>query len=209
MRNAPEAADQAEYRAGSGEVMHASGYCLQFTRENYPMGSYYFSAIDAWNAAEHPHPGGSPDAAPPGYPGYWYSSSVYRHVAVCLGGGRHASVFNEQIKVMTTAEMHTYFGSWIGWAEDLNTIYIPSGTTPANEGDDDMRMIQKNKSTGSVALIGDGWYLSLGTSSVTAFQAAGYAPPKVIPAADFDTIIACLVQGKTAAAAEVRADGSP
>lgn len=198
MRNAPEAADYARQRANSGEDMAASGYCLQFTRENYPIGSYYYSAIDAWNASQYPHPGGNPDSVPAGYPGYWKSSSPYRHVAVCLGDGTHATVFNEEIEIRSTSDMVRYFGPWIGWAEDLNTVFIPAGSTPpppgGGGGDSDMFMIRNNKSTGETILVSLGRYLVLGSDSAAAYaKVPQIGAPTVLPTADYNTIKACAI----------------
>lgn len=199
MRNASEAAAYAIQRANSGEEMHASGYCLQFVRECYPMASYYYSAIDAWNGAQYKHPGGSTSAVPPGYPAFFTSSSVYDHVAISIGGGDFVSVWNEEIRICSSSTMASGFGPFLGYSEDLNRVFIPSGGTPppATQGDDEMLMIQRNKSTGAVSLIGSGWYVGLGDSSVAAWTAI-LGPPKVVSEVNYDTALACLVQGPTA-----------
>lgn len=209
MRPADEAAPYARQRAASGEDMAASGYCLQFTRENYPVGAYYYSAIDAWNASEHQHPDGSPADGPPGYPGYWWSDNPYRHVAVCVGNNQHATVFNEEIVVLSAADMGYYFGSWIGWAEDLNAVYIPATANIPDEEEDEMRMIRRGTTNGTVSLIGAGWYVPLGNHSVEVFTDWLGKAPEIKAADYYDTVLACLIQGKTAAAAEILGHEAP
>lgn len=196
MRYADDAADYSIERANSGEEMAASGYCLQFTRENYPIGSYYYSAIDAWNAAEHQHPGGSPSDAPRGFPCFFYSSSPYDHVAISIGGGQFVSVWNEEIRICSEATMLNTFGPWIGYSEDLNRVRIYSESTggDAAEEDDDMRIIQRGTTSGTILLIGPGWVRALNGTEKAAFVAAGY-PFKVIAAEQYDAVNRALSGG--------------
>jgi hypothetical protein len=49
MRTGQAAADYARSRVGGS--MAAAGYCLQMTRENYPVDPYYYSAVDAGQGA--------------------------------------------------------------------------------------------------------------------------------------------------------------
>jgi hypothetical protein len=115
-----------------GGSMPASGYCLQFTRECFAVPSLYASAIDAWNAADDPHP--DDRYPPPAVPVWFWSSSPYRHVAVHVGAGQLVTTFNEEIRLYgSLSAMESIFGSYMGWAYlDLNEHDV----TPTNPGDD-------------------------------------------------------------------------
>jgi hypothetical protein len=117
-RTGDEATSAALARVGS--TMPAAGYCLQFTRENFQIPPLYASAIDAWNAADHPHP--DDRNPPPAVPVWFWSSSIYRHVAFHVGGGQVVTTFNEDIRLFgSLGEMESVYGPYMGWAyNDLN-----------------------------------------------------------------------------------------
>lgn len=132
-RTGQAAIDYARGRVGG--TMHASGYCLQFTRENFAIPSLYASAIDAWNAADDPHP--DDWNPPPAVPVWFWSTSIYRHVAFHVGGGQVVTTHGADIRLYPSlASMQGDFGPYMGWAYDhLNARDV----TPSNPpGDDDM-----------------------------------------------------------------------
>jgi hypothetical protein len=122
-----------DYAVGRvGGTMPASGYCLAFTRECFAIPSLYASAIDAWNAADEQHPD---DRLPPaGVPVWFWSSSIYRHVAFHIGGGQVVTTFNADVRLFgSIAAMESTYGPYMGWAYDnLNDRDV----TPT--GDDEM-----------------------------------------------------------------------
>jgi len=123
---APLTGQQAIDRAASrvGGTMSDSGLCLAFTRQCYEVPSYYYSAIDAWNAAVEQHP--DDRNPPPSAPVWFWSDSVYRHVAFHLGGNQYATTWNEEIRQYGLGAMEDIFGPLIGWAPDLNTYAMAS-----------------------------------------------------------------------------------
>lgn len=126
VRTGQDAIDYARSRQGSNVV--PAGYCLAVTREFYAIGSYYGSAIDAWNGAQWRHEDSSP---PPATPVFFASSSVYDHVAFYVSHDEVITVFNEDIRALTWNDMLATFGPRYGWTEDLNTVRV-------YEGEDDM-----------------------------------------------------------------------
>jgi hypothetical protein len=131
VRTGQAAIDYARSRIGPDQV--PAGYCLAVTREFYAIGSYYGSAIDAWNGAQWRHENSSP---PPATPVFFASASVYDHVAFYVSHDEVITVWNEDIRAMTWNDMLASFGPRYGWTEDLNTVrvYTP-GTDPGGEDD--------------------------------------------------------------------------
>jgi hypothetical protein len=126
MRQGQEAADYARGRVG--DHMAAAGYCLQFTRENYPISSYYASAIDAWYGANYVH---EDDENPPvGVPVFYWSSNPYRHVAIYVGNRQVVTTYNDEIRLYGWDAMEGPFGQYMGWTEDLNEKRVWSPPEP-------------------------------------------------------------------------------
>lgn len=125
-RTGQAAADYA--RARVGDTMPDEGLCLQFTRQNFAVASYYYSAADAWNAARYRHVG---DRRPPvGTPVFFNSSSIYNHVCITVepDGGEVVSTWNDDIRLYPSLDAtEDAFGPYQGWTEDLNTVrvYVP------------------------------------------------------------------------------------
>lgn len=140
-RTGQAAIDYAHSRVGG--QMPASGYCLQFVRQCFDVGSYYASAIDAWNGAKVKHPGDR--NPPPAVPLYFKSPSVYDHVV--FGGGPPANdivtTFNADIRHYggdAIAGIERDFDAqYLGWAEDINgvTVYTGGSTPPPTPIPDD------------------------------------------------------------------------
>jgi hypothetical protein len=152
-----DAAIQAA-RSRSGGSMPASGYCLQFVRECYGVPAVYGSAVDAARACDAPHPGDR--NPPPGTPVWFWSSSVYDHVAFYVGPHEVISTFNADIRTFDgIGGIEANFGAgtaYAGWGEHLNEhiVWAP-GTGPApEEEDDDMRPMLIRQDNGTVALVG-------------------------------------------------------
>lgn len=127
-RTGQPAIDYARGRVGG--TMPDSGLCLQFTRQCFEVPSYYYSAIDAWNAAVRPHPGDR--NPPPGVPVYFRSASVYDHVAFYISAGEIVTTWNDDIRSYSFARMEADYGPYLGWAEDINRVTVWLGE------DDDM-----------------------------------------------------------------------
>jgi hypothetical protein len=136
-RTGQAAADYALGRVGG--TMPDSGLCLQFTRQCFEVASYYYSAIDAWNASPTKHPG---DRNPPlAVPVYFKTPSIYDHVCITVGGGQIVSTYSDRIYLYSSiAEVERVFeGPYLGWAEDINrvTVWTPSTPTPPPPLEDD------------------------------------------------------------------------
>lgn len=128
-RTGQAAADYALSRVG--DYYPPPGYCLKFTREVFEIGSYYASAIDAWNGAQDKHPG---DRFPPlAVPVFFQSPSVYDHIATHVGGGQIVTTFNDEIRQMSLADMEYSYGPYLGWSGDLNGVTVYTGTSDTGE----------------------------------------------------------------------------
>jgi hypothetical protein len=131
-RTGQAAIDYARSRIGPN-AMPASGYCLQFVRQCFDVGSYYGSAIDAWNGAKVRHPGDR--NPPPAVPLYFLTPSQYDHVTFNVSPTEVISTFNADVRAFNgiSSIEANFDGTYLGWAEDINgvTIYTPGG-------DDDM-----------------------------------------------------------------------
>lgn len=127
-----------------GERMPDSGLCLQFTRENFAIAPYYYSAIDAWNGSEYRQAGDR--NPPPAVPVYFHTSSPYRHVAFWCGDGVIVSTFNDEIRRYDggIAQVETVFdGPYLGWTPGLNEVQVYYPPAPAPEEDDDVQVMVK------------------------------------------------------------------
>lgn len=114
-----------------GTYMPASGYCLQFTRENFSIPSYYPSAVDAWNGCEKRHPGDR--NAPAAVPVWFDTPSVYGHVAFAVGDGTIVTTNGAAIQRWSSigAIESGFNGPYMGWGEDLNRYGVDPNTLPA------------------------------------------------------------------------------
>lgn len=160
---APYTGEQAIARARArvGGSMPASGYCLQFVREQYGVPAVYGSAVDAARACDAPHPGDR--NPPPGVPVWFYSSSVYDHVALYVGPHEVISTYAERIDVFDgIGGIEAAFSNssapcrFAGWGEHLNEhiVWAP-GTGPApDQEEEDMRPMLIRQDNGTVALVG-------------------------------------------------------
>lgn len=176
MRTGQAAADYARGRVG--DRMPEAGYCLQFTRENYPINGYYASAIDAWNGADHRHPD---DQNPPvGVPVWYWSTSIYRHVAIFVGGsgeGQVVSTYNDEIRLYSWDAMKSVFGDYMGWAEDLNEVRIWTPPPPPEpeipdymKGDD---MFVTTYGSSAARLVTGGCIIGIQMDTYNKLKAAG------------------------------------
>ena len=128
-RTAQAAIDHALSRVG-GTMPDGSGYCLKFTRQCYEVPSVYASAIDAWNAATERYEG---DWNPPPSASVWFwTPSIYRHVAFHVGAGQVVSTFNAEIRSFPSLdEVERVFGGpYMGWAPELNEHSLRPPVTP-------------------------------------------------------------------------------
>jgi hypothetical protein len=129
-------------------------------------------------------------------------------------GNYHSGWTNSQIaeirKILAEAGLFAWgldYGS--GWRDAMH-FDLRSGTTaaqvrvfadkvapPAITPEDEMFMIQDNRSTGPVALVDGGYYLMLNDASTAAFTEALGRGPKVVSHNAYTTIILCLRQADT------------
>lgn len=192
VRTGQAAIDYAHSRVGG--QMPASGYCLQFVRQCFDVGSYYGSAIDAWNGAEKKHPGDR--NPPPAVPLFFKSPSVYDHVV--FGGGPPANdivtTFNADIRHYggdAIAGIERDFDAqYLGWTEDLNgvTVYT-GGTTPPptpipTDEDDDMFVVQSTNR--GVAVVMGGKVVPIASEATASALAGAGAGRAWIDDGDFD-----------------------
>lgn len=126
-RTGDEAISYARSRVGG--TMAASGYCLQFVRQCFDVGSYYASAIDAWNGAPDKHPGDRDP--PPAVPLFFATPSAYDHVTFCAaqGGAEIISTFNADIRSFGSISSieANFTGTYLGWTESINGVVIWNG----------------------------------------------------------------------------------
>jgi len=149
--------------------MPAAGYCLQFVRECYAVPAVYASALDAAQACNTPHPGDR--NPPPGTPVWFWTSSVYDHVAFFVGPHEVISTFNEDIRSFDgIGGIEANFdGTYAGYGWDLNEhqVYIPTGPpeppTPLPQEDDMPWFIRRVD--GAIVIVGP-----TGVRTVTAVQ---------------------------------------
>lgn len=143
-RTGQAAIDYARSRVG--KTMPQSGLCLQFVRQCFDVPSYYYSAIDAWNASPTKHPGDR--NPPPAVPLYFLTPSVYEHVVFCVSTTEIISTFNADIRRFSgIADIERQFsGSYLGWTEDINrvTVYTGGGSL-APDGDDFMSALSDDE----------------------------------------------------------------
>lgn len=131
--DAPRRGDPAVDYALSrvGKSMPAAGYCLQFTRENFAIPSYYAAAVDAWNGCEERHPG---DRNPPAAVPLWFDTpSPYGHVCFAVGDGTVVTTNGAAIQRWSSigAIESGFNGPYMGWGHDLNRYGVDPNTLPA------------------------------------------------------------------------------
>lgn len=155
-RTGQAAIDYARSRVGG--TMPASGYCLQFVRQCFDVASYYPSAIDAWNNAKVRHPGDR--NPPPAVPLYFATPSVYDHVVFGVSTSEVISTFNADIRSFSgIADIERQFsGTYLGWAEDINTVTIYDGNESlAPDGEDDFMSYLSYEEQRRVLQAADTW----------------------------------------------------
>lgn len=147
-RTGQAAIDYARSRIGPNS-MPDSGLCLQFVRTCFDVGSYYASAIDAWNGATDRREG---DRNPPQAVPLWFASpSIYDHVVFCCSPSEIISTFNADVRSYgSISEIERVFdASYLGWAPNINTVTIwtPDSSgggvpVPIGEDDEEMKLIR-------------------------------------------------------------------
>lgn len=197
-RTGQDAIDYTLSRVGG--YMPDTGLCLQFARQNYAVPSYYASAIDAWNGATEQHP--DDRNPPPSAPVWFWSQSVYRHVATHVGGGRVVSTFNDEIRSFASlAAMENVFGPYMGWAPDLNrhNLRPPGGPAPEPPTDpwkDDLMPWFIRRKDGLIVIVGPTGVRGVTAEQWQTYGNLGYATFK--PGFDgmdpgpFDVVVASL-----------------
>jgi hypothetical protein len=112
------------------------GMCLKWVRTCWEIGSFYGSAIEAWNGAKYKHPG---DRNPPKGAPVFYRGGSYGHIVIANGGPIRSTDCQSSGRVSNAALAwpETAWGdTYLGWTEDLNGVRLPLSTTPPK--DDDM-----------------------------------------------------------------------
>ena len=139
-RTGDAAIEYARSRVGAN-AMPASGYCLAFVRECFDVGSYYPSAIDAWNASPSKHAGDR--NPPPAVPLYFTTPSQYDHVVFGGSWAEIITTFNDDVRQYVGASgsdviaaiERDFDGSFLGWTEDINGVTVYNPTAPPPEDD--------------------------------------------------------------------------
>jgi hypothetical protein len=102
------------------------GMCLKWVRGPcWEVGSFYGSAIDAWNGAAHKHPG---DRNPPKGAPCFYRGGSYGHIVIANGGPIRSTDCQSSGRVSDAALSwpETAWGDdYLGWTEDLNGVNLP------------------------------------------------------------------------------------
>jgi len=125
------------------------GYCQQYVRTSFGVGSLYGSAAEAWEHVNHKHRTENGNNCPRGVPVFWTGGSHgYGHVAVSTGNGycwsTDAGGPGQVAKVSINGLTSRWGLNFQGWAEDINEhqVYvIPEPKKPA-EGWDRVRASQ-------------------------------------------------------------------
>lgn len=135
-RTGQEAIDYCMARVGT--YMPDSGLCLQFTRQNFAIPSWYYSAIDAWYGSDHRQPGDR--NPPPAVPVWFDTASIHGHVAFHCEGGQVVSTFNNEIRLYSSIGHveDVFSGPYMGWGPGLNEHQLWWQPTPPPEEDDDV-----------------------------------------------------------------------
>lgn len=119
----------------NGWSSYESGMCLKWVRGPcWDIGSYFGSAIEAWNGARYKHPGDR--SAPVGAP-LFYKGGSYGHVVICKPNDEGmrstdcTTTGDVSDAAITWVEKHWGY-TYLGWIEDLNGVRLPLDL----EGDD-------------------------------------------------------------------------
>lgn len=105
------------------------GYCLQYVRTCFDVGSKYYDATTAWENARYKHRTENGGACPRAVPIWWTGgSSGHGHVALSIGGGMCISTDaagpgkNARININ---ELTRRWGlNFQGWTEDINGVRV-------------------------------------------------------------------------------------
>ena len=138
---------------------YESGYCLKWVRTCWEVGSFYASAIDAWNGARHKHPGdrNPPDGAP-----CFYRGGSYGHIVIHRrhDSGRIRSTdctYSGHVSDADLSWPETAWGDdYLGWTEDLNGVDLPVLPEPQPPGEE-MPQYLRAKMTKILNLKPDAW----------------------------------------------------
>lgn len=189
--------DAIEYaRSRSGGSMPAAGYCLQFTRECFAVPAVYGSAVDAAQACDAPHPGDR--NPPPGVPVWFWSPSVYDHIAFFVGPHEVVSTFNADIRTFDgLAGIEANFSaSYAGWGEHLNEHVVYTGDVPpTDQEEDDVRPMLLRDEHGTVAIVTPVGVRAITPAQLETWWNLGYryAPGmEAMQAAPFQEVVASL-----------------
>jgi len=172
-----EAIEYARSRIGP-DSMPASGYCLQFVRTCFDVGSYYASAIDAWNGASTKHEGDR--NPPPAVPLYFRTPSQYDHVVFGGDAGEIITTFNADVRQYwgdngpdVIAQIERDFdGTYLGWTEEVSEVRIYDPTPqeePDMTPDESQRLLNIE---GAVGRLDAMWTASDGRNRVFDFDQA-------------------------------------
>jgi len=122
------------------------GYCLQWVRTCFDVGSHFGSASDAWEGADYKHPTERGSAVPRATPCYWTGGSQgYGHIALGVGKGYCLSTDAGGAGKVAKVKIDLLTARWglnfRGWAEDVNEVRVknPQAGQPA-EGFDRIRI---------------------------------------------------------------------
>jgi hypothetical protein len=139
---------------------YPQGYCLKWVRECWLIGSFYASAIDAWNGAKYKHPG---DRNPPKGAAMYYSGGKYGHIVIAVGepGGRMRSTDCTSATRVNDADINWPVNAWgdkyLGWSSDLNGVDLPLQAQTPDGGDDDMPQYDHGATTKAQTLKAGEW----------------------------------------------------
>jgi len=114
------------------------GYCLQWVRSCFGVGSRYMDATEAWDKADRKHRTNSGYNCPRNVPVWWTGGSAgHGHVALSVGNGycisTDAAGPGRSAKVRIDDLTARWGLNFRGWTEDINgvRVYDPKPKKPA------------------------------------------------------------------------------
>lgn len=105
------------------------GYCLQWVRSCFNVGSLYYDAAEGWDRARYKHRVNHGKAVPRGVPVWWTGgSSGHGHIALSVGDGYCLSTDAGGAGKVAKVSIDDLTRRWgihlVGWSEDINAVRV-------------------------------------------------------------------------------------
>lgn len=119
------------------------GYCLQWVRSTFDVGSLYYDANEGWEKARYKHRVNTGNAVPKGVP-VWWSNSSHGHVALSVGDGWCLSTDAGGSGVVAKVRIDDLTRRWNlnlrGWTADINGVRVFTPDPVPADGWDRVRL---------------------------------------------------------------------